>query len=121
MIPAIDLAARFDALTDHWSPKVVGRVNDQFIKIAKLKGEFVWHAHDDEDEMFLVVRGRLRIQFEDGETMLDEGQCLVVPKGVRHKPVADKECWVVLIETVTTAHTGGEQTPLTRSIEDQLA
>ena len=122
MIPSIDLLAAFDNLTEHWSPKVVGRVNDQYVKVAKLLGQLVWHKHDHEDELFQVVRGRLRIEFEDGaETVLKAGEFCVVPRGVLHNPVAEEECWIVLIETVTTRHTGDVQTPLTRSIEEQLA
>jgi quercetin dioxygenase-like cupin family protein len=122
MVASITLAAAFEGLTEHWSPKVVGRVNDQFVKVAKVKGQLAWHKHDIEDELFLVVRGRLRIQFEDGpETVLEAGEFCVVPRGVMHNPVADEACWILLIETVTTKHTGDTQTPLTRSIEQQLA
>jgi len=95
-------------------------VNDQYVKIARLQGEFVWHAHEDEDELFLVVRGRMRIQLEDGEVTLGPGELVVVPRGVRHNPVAAEECWVMLIETVTTKHTGEITNERTRSIEEQL-
>ncbi len=122
MIPAIDLRAALDGVTEHWSPRVVGRVNDQYVKVAKLLGQLVWHKHDDEDELFQVVSGRLRIQFEGGhETVLEEGQFCVVPRGTLHNPVADEECGIVLIETVTTRHTGDVDTPRTRSIAEQLA
>ena len=121
MLTAIDLDAEFARLTDHWSPRVVGRVNDQYVKVAKLQGQFVWHAHADEDELFLVMRGRLVIQLEDGEVALGPGQCVVVPRGVRHNPMAAEECWVVLVETVSTKHTGDVVTDRTRSIEEQLA
>ncbi|WP_062117840.1 cupin domain-containing protein [Aureimonas sp. AU40] len=118
----INLIAAFDAVTQHWSPKVVGRVNDQYVKLAKVLGELAWHRHDEEDELFLVVRGRLRIEFEGGaERVLEAGEFCVVPKGVLHNPVADEECWIVLIETVTTKHTGDVDTPLTKTIEQQLA
>lgn len=122
MIQSINLVAAFDGVTEHWSPKVVGRVNDQYVKVAKVRGQLTWHKHDDEDELFQVVRGRLRIQFEGGsETALEAGEFCIVPKGVMHNPVADEECWIVLVETVTTKHTGDVRTPLTRSIEQQLA
>ena len=121
MLASIDIESEFAKVTDYWSPKVIGRVNDQYVKIVKLKGEFVWHAHDAEDELFLVVRGRLRIQLEDGDVDIGPGQFTVVPRGVRHNPVADEECWMVLIETVTTQHTGDVVTPRTRSISDQLS
>ena len=121
MLVPIDFEAEFARLTDHWSPRVVGRVNEQYVKIAKLQGEFVWHAHADEDELFLVVRGRLVIQLEDGEVVLGPGQSVVVPRGVRHNPIAAEECWVVLVEPVATKHTGDVVTDRTRSIEEQLA
>ena len=121
MIAPLNLLQAFDDIADFWSPKVVARVNDQFVKLAKVKGEIAWHSHDDEDELFLVVKGKLRIQFEGGrETLLGEGDVCVVPKGVLHNPVADHECWIVLIETVTTRHTGDVVTPLTKSIDSQL-
>ena len=117
----INIHAAFDAVTEFWSPRVVGRVNDQYVKVAKLLGELVWHRHEAEDELFQVVRGRLRIQFEGGrESVLDAGDVCVVPKGVLHNPVAEQECWVMLIETVTTKHTGDVATPRTKTIEQQL-
>lgn len=121
MLSPIEIERQFERVTDYWSPKVIGRVNDQYIKIAKVKGEFTWHAHEGEDEMFLVVKGNLVIQLEDGEVRLGPGQFVVVPRGVRHNPVAAEECWLVLIETVTTKHTGDVESPLTRSIAEQLA
>ena len=117
---AVHLERAFERVTEHWSPKVIGRVNDQYLKVAKVQGEFVWHQHDDEDELFLVVRGRLRIQLEDGEARLGPGELVVVSRGVRHNPVADEECWVMLIETISTKHTGELVTPRTRSIAEQL-
>ena len=121
MIDPVDLRAAADRLTEHWSPRVVGRVNDQYVKVAKVLGEFTWHKHDDEDELFLVLRGRLRIQFEGGrETVLEAGQFCVVPRGTLHNPIADEECTIALIETVTTKHTGDLDTPRTRSIAEQL-
>ena len=121
MIKSINFAVALDGVSEHWSPKVVGRVNDQYVKVAKLHGQLAWHKHDDEDELFQVVRGRLCIQFEGGvETVLEAGEFCVVPRGVLHNPVANEECWIVLIETVTTKHTGDVETPRTRSIEQQL-
>lgn len=121
MIDSIDLRTAVDGLTEHWTPRVVGRVNDQYVKVAKLLGELAWHKHDEEDELFLVLRGRLRIQFEGGrETVLDEGQFCIVPRGTMHNPIADDECGIALIETVTTKHTGDVHTPRTRSIAEQL-
>lgn len=117
----VNILAAFDEVTDYWSPRIVGRVNDQYLKVAKLKGQFVWHAHDFEDELFHVVKGRLRIDFEDGSVALAEGDIFTVPRGVRHNPVAEEECWILLVETVTTLHTGNEDTPLTKTIAAQLA
>ena len=122
MIPAINPLTIMDGMTEHWSPKVVGRVNDQYVKVAKLLGEFVWHRHDDEDKLFQVLRGHLRIQFEGGaETVLQAGEFCVVPRGVLHNPIADEECWIMLIETVTTLHTGNVESGRTRFIAEQLA
>lgn len=115
------IAAELELVRDHWTPRVVGRVNDQYVKVAKLLGEFLWHAHDDEVEMFLVVYGHLRIQLEgDREVSLDPGQFCVVPKRMQHNPVAAEEVGVVLIEAVTTAHTGSVQSDRSVSIERQL-
>ncbi len=117
-----DIAAELQKVEKHWTPRVVGRVNDQYVKVAKLLGELVWHAHDHEDEMFFVVSGRLRIQLEgDTEVTLDPGQFYVVPRGVRHNPIAEHEVEIVLIETVTTAHTGDVTVAGTVPIEQQLA
>jgi mannose-6-phosphate isomerase-like protein (cupin superfamily) len=115
-----DVAAELEQVEKHWTPRVIGQVNDQYVKVAKLLGELVWHAHADEDEMFLVISGRLRIQLEgDVEVVLDPGQFYVVPRGVLHNPVADQEVEIVLIETVTTAHTGDVTVDGTVPIEQQ--
>lgn len=121
MFAAQNLHAAFARVTEHWSPKVIGKVNDQLLKAAKIKGELVWHAHDQEDELFYVVKGGMRIELEDGMVELREGDFFTVPKGVRHNPVADEECWILLIESASTRHTGDEVTPLTRSIEEQYS
>jgi quercetin dioxygenase-like cupin family protein len=120
-ITCVNLLRALDAIDEYWSPKVVARVNDQYVKIAKLKGQLAWHKHDAEDELFQVVKGRLVIQLEDGETVLNAGEFCVVPRGVMHNPVADDECWIVLVETVTTKHTGDVETPLTKTIEQQIS
>ena len=106
-----------------WSPRVVGQVNDQYIKVVRIQGEFPWHAHASEDEMFLVFRGRLRIgraEADGGDVLVNPGEFFVVPRGVRHNTSAADETWIALIETVTTEHSGGELTPLTRSIAEQV-
>jgi mannose-6-phosphate isomerase-like protein (cupin superfamily) len=116
------IASELAHVTEHWSPRVIGRVNDQYVKVAKLLGELVWHAHDDEDEMFLVVSGHLRIQLEGRpDVHLDAGEFFTVPRGVRHNPVADEEVEIVLIETVTTAHTGDVVVAGTVPVELQVA
>lgn len=120
MLSRTTLAAAFDRVTEHWSPKVIGKVNDQLLKAAKLKGELVWHAHDGQDELFYIVKGSLRIEFEDGAVDLEKGDFLTVPSGVRHNPVAQEECWVLLIEPASTKHTGDEVTSRTLTLEEQL-
>ncbi|WPF80710.1 cupin domain-containing protein [Sanguibacter sp. 4.1] len=118
----IDVAAELRQVEAHWTPRVVGQVNDQYVKVAKLLGELVWHAHEAEDEMFLVVSGRLRIQLpDDQEVVLTPGQFYVVPRGVQHNPVADEEVEIVLIETVTTRHTGEVFVEGTVPVEQQVA
>ena len=116
-----DIAAELEQVTEHWTPRVVGRVNDQYVKVAKLLGELVWHAHENEDEMFLVVSGQLVIQIEGADDVeLGPGQFVVVPRGVRHNPVAKEEVHIVLIETVTTAHTGDVTVDGTVPLDRQL-
>jgi quercetin dioxygenase-like cupin family protein len=117
-----NLDRELDAVVEHWFPRVVARVNDHYLKVAKVRGQLTWHAHDGQDELFLILRGRLRIQLEGDadEVVLEEGDVWVVPAGVRHNPVADEECWLALVEPVDTEHTGGESSPLTRSIDEQL-
>jgi quercetin dioxygenase-like cupin family protein len=119
----ISLELACSALAELWSPRVVGQVNNQYIKVAKVKGEFPWHSHEHEDEMFLVLRGVLcigRAEADGGAVSVHPGEFFVVPRGVRHNTSAAEETWIALVETTTTRHTGSEQTPLTRSIADQL-
>lgn len=117
----VKLAEACAALDELWSPRVVGRVNDHLVKVARLQGEFVWHAHEGEDELFLVLRGRLRIQLDGGaEVALGPGELFVVPKGTRHNPVAEEECWIALIEPAATRHTGDVSTHRTRSLDEQM-
>jgi mannose-6-phosphate isomerase-like protein (cupin superfamily) len=107
-------------LSDYWSPRIVGEVDDSYVKVAKIKGTLAWHSHDREDELFLVLKGRLRIEMEGATVELREGEMFIVPKGVRHNPVAKSECHILLLERKSTAHTGDVITEKTRSIEDQL-
>jgi mannose-6-phosphate isomerase-like protein (cupin superfamily) len=108
------------ALSELWSPRVVGEVDDAYVKVARVQGTLAWHSHDNEDELFLVLKGRLRIEMESGAVELNEGEMYVVPKGVRHNPVADQECCILLIERKSTQHTGDTVTDKTRSLADQL-
>ncbi len=108
------------ALTELWSPRVIAEVDDSYIKVAKVQGTFGWHAHTDEDELFLVLKGHLRIEMEQGAVELAAGEIFVVPKGTRHNPIAEEECHVMLIERKSTLHTGDAVTEKTRSIADQL-
>jgi quercetin dioxygenase-like cupin family protein len=110
-------------LPELWSPRVLAQVNDQYVKVARVHGEFPWHTHEAEDELFLVLKGELtigRAEADGGPVTLEPGEIFVVPRGVRHNTSAAVETWIALIETVTTLHTGGEHTAMTRSIQQQL-
>jgi len=102
----ISLSDKLSRFTDHWRPKIVGQLNGQQVKLAKLQGEFVWHAHEKEDELFLVIEGRLVIQLRDREIVLDPGEFVIIPRGIEHKPVADEEVHVLLFEPASTLNTG---------------
>ncbi len=102
----INITDTFTRFSDYWSPKVVGELNGQQVKLAKLKGEFVWHSHEAEDELFMVVKGRLVIELRDGEVVLDPGEFAIVPRGVEHRPVAAEEVHVLLFEPASTVNTG---------------
>jgi mannose-6-phosphate isomerase-like protein (cupin superfamily) len=117
---AVRIAEALQQVTAYWTPRIIGRVNDQYIKVAKLKGELAWHDHAEEDEMFFVVYGKLRIQFEQHEVVLNPGEFHIVPKKTKHNPVADEECGIMLIETVTTQHTGDLIIPQTVGIDAQF-
>jgi len=106
MLEKVEVAEKFALFDEPWSPKIVAELNDAYVKVVKLEGEFVWHHHDDEDELFWVVSGRLRMELRDGEVVLEAGELLVVPKGVEHRPVAEGETHVVLIEPKSTLNTG---------------
>ena len=103
---AVNLADKFQQVKEYWSPKIVGEVNDAYVKVVLFRGEFVWHHHESEDELFLVVRGTLRMKFRDREVPVREGEFLIVPRGVEHLPVADEEVHVVLLEPKSTLNTG---------------
>lgn len=117
----MNLLKEAENLEKYWSPHVLGRINDQFVKVAKVKGELAWHKHDNEDELFLVLKGRLRIEYEDRTHVdLSEGDFHIVPRGVMHNPVCEEECLIALIEPATTKHTGDIVIDRTVSIAEQL-
>ncbi len=103
---AINLKEKFGLFQEHWRPKIVGELNGQCVRLVKVQGEFVWHHHDVEDELFLVVQGRLTICLRDENVTLQEGEFLIVPHGVEHKPVAEEEAWLLLLEPAATRNTG---------------
>ena len=118
MVP-VNIQSKFQSFDEHWTPKIVGELNGQYVKLAKLKGEFVWHSHDDEDELFMVVRGTLHMHFRDKLQVVKEGEMIIVPKGIEHFPVTEnhEEVWVMLFEPKDTKHTGEVQHE--RTVHDQ--
>ncbi|MDR7151581.1 mannose-6-phosphate isomerase-like protein (cupin superfamily) [Hydrogenophaga palleronii] len=109
-----------ESLTELWSPRVVAELDDSYVKVAKVQGTLAWHSHEHEDELFYILKGSLTIEMEDRTVVLHEGDTFVVPKGVRHNPVAEQECHIMLIERKSTLHTGNEVTAQTRSLAEQL-
>jgi mannose-6-phosphate isomerase-like protein (cupin superfamily) len=105
----VNLREKFALFNEQWRPKIAGALNGQHVKLVKLKGEFVWHQHEAEDELFLVVKGKLSLQLRDREVLLEEGEFFIVPKGVEHKPVANEEVHVVLFEPASTLNTGNQR------------
>ena len=116
----VNLAEKFKRFQEHWSPKIVGEVNDCYLKLVKFKGEFVWHHHDVEDEMFMVIRGRFVMKLKDRDVQLEEGEFIVIPHGVEHMPVADEEVEVLLIEPKTTLNTGNVMSERTVEVLQQI-
>jgi len=119
-VEKVNLAQKLSLFSEHWSPKVVGELNGQHVKLVKFIGEFVWHHHDDEDELFLVVNGRFRMEFRDREVWIEEGEFVVVPRGVEHRPVAEKEASVLLFEPASTLNTGNVTGELTVAELDRI-
>ena len=110
---AIRLSEKLSLFSDYWTPKIIGELNDSHVKLVKLKGEFVWHHHENEDELFLVIKGTLLIKLRDGDVTLEEGEMVIIPRGVEHMPVAEDEVHVLLLEpktTVNTGNAGGDRT-----------
>ena len=114
MIKKINISQKLSQFKDHWNPRIIGELNQQHVKIAKIKGEFIWHKHDDEDEMFLVLKGTLKIEFRDRTETIQENEIIIVPKGVEHKPIAEKEVSIMLFEPATTINTGALENERTR-------
>ena len=102
----VNLVQKFSLFQDYWTPKIVGNLNDSYVKLVKFKGEFVWHHHEAEDELFLVVKGSLLIKLRDRDIFLEEGEFVIIPKGIEHLPIADEEAHVLLLEPKTTLNTG---------------
>jgi len=116
----VNIAQKFAKITEYWKPYIAAELNGQLVKLDKLKGEFVWHHHQNEDEMFLVVKGKFRIEFRDKTVWLEEGEFVVVPRGVEHKPLADEEAWIVLFEPASTLNTGNVENDLTQPVLERV-
>ena len=116
MLEKVNLSDKFSLFEEHWSPKIAGEVNDSYVKLVKLQGDFVWHKHDEEDEMFLVVRGNIVIKLRDGDVHLGEGEFVIIPRGVEHMPVAEEEAHVLLFEPKTVLNTGDVRNERTREV-----
>lgn len=114
------IAEKLDLFSEYWSPKIVGELNGQQVKLVKFKGEFVWHKHDEEDEMFYVLKGSFRMEFRDKTVILHENEFLIVPRGVEHRPVAEEEVSVMLFEPATTLNTGDAENELTKHDLDRI-
>jgi mannose-6-phosphate isomerase-like protein (cupin superfamily) len=110
---AINLNEKLSKFNDHWSPKVIGEMNDYQFKLVKIVGDFVWHDHQDTDEVFIVLEGEMFIEFRDGQVKISQGEMFIVPKGVEHKPFANKECHIMLVEPRGVVNTGGTESELT--------
>jgi mannose-6-phosphate isomerase-like protein (cupin superfamily) len=120
MVEKVNLAEKLACFSDHWSPKVVGELNGQHVKLVKFAGPFTWHHHETEDELFLVVKGRFRMEFRDRDVWLEEGELIVVPRGTEHRPVADEEVHVLLFEPATTLNTGNVTNERTVATLDRI-
>lgn len=116
----VNIQDKFSLFSDHWNPRIAGELNGQLVKLAKLKGEFVWHRHDEEDELFLVIKGKLTMQFRDHHIDLKEQEFLIVPRGVEHCPLAEDEVWVLLFEPAGTLNTGDVRNERTKNTLDSI-
>ena len=120
MIKKINISQKLSQFKDHWNPRIIGELNQQHVKLAKLKGEFIWHKHEDEDEMFLVLKGTLKIEFRDRTETIQENEIIIVPKGVEHKPIAEEEVSIMLFEPASTINTGELENEFTRKKLESL-
>ena len=120
MIEKVNLSEKFGLFAEHWSPKIAGEVNDAYVKLVKFRGDFVWHRHEAEDEMFLVVKGEIVIRLRDGDVRLSEGEFLIIPRGVEHKPYAEEEAHVLLFEPKTVLNTGDVVNERTRPVLERI-
>lgn len=111
----VNVANKLASFSDHWNPRIAGELNGQYVKLAKLKGEFIWHQHEKEDELFYVISGTLKMEFRDKSEIINSGEFIIVPRGVEHRPVADEEVSVMLFEPKTTLNTGDTTNDLTRT------
>jgi mannose-6-phosphate isomerase-like protein (cupin superfamily) len=116
MLEKVNLSDKFRLFDEHWSPKIAGEVNDSYVKLVKFQGDFVWHKHDEEDEMFLVVKGSIIIKLRDGDVSLGKGEFVIIPRGVEHMPVAEEEAHVLLFEPKTVLNTGDVRNERTREV-----
>jgi mannose-6-phosphate isomerase-like protein (cupin superfamily) len=116
----VNIVEKLDLFSDHWTPKIVGELNGQYVKLAKLKGQFVWHKHDEEDELFFVIKGILHIEYRDKTIVVGENEFVIVPKGVEHRPFAEEEVSVMLFEPVSTLNTGDTLGELTKHHLDRI-
>ena len=120
MVKKINIDQKLSLFNDHWNPRIIGELNKQHVKLAKIKGEFIWHKHDKEDEMFLVLKGTLKIEFRDRTETIRENEIIIVPKGVEHRPIAEKEVSIMLFEPATTINTGDLDNERTRKNLESL-
>lgn len=116
----VNIAEKLALFSDHWNPRIVGELNSQHVKLAKMKGEFVWHKHDHEDELFFVIKGSFRMEYRDRTVIVNENEFLIVPKGIEHRPVADEEVSIMLFEPATTLNTGNTENGFTKHFLDKL-
>jgi mannose-6-phosphate isomerase-like protein (cupin superfamily) len=119
-IQKVNLAEKFASIADYWNPRVAGDLNGQQVKLVKIQGEFIWHQHDHEDELFLVVEGEFTMEFRDKNILLKAGEFLIVPRGIEHRPVAEKEASVLLFEPATTLNTGEHHNERTREVLERV-